>query len=49
MRVPYLGYARLEKNGVHAGEARAEAEVDDWRKQGEPDPHAEDGDEELAF
>jgi hypothetical protein len=49
MRVPYLGYARLEKNGVHANDARAESEVDGWRKQGEPDAHAEDGDEELAF
>lgn len=49
MRVPYLGYARLEKNGVHTEEARAEAEVDGWHKQREPDAHAEDGDEELAF
>ncbi len=49
MRVPYLGYERLEKDGVSANEARAEAEVDGWRKQGDPDAHVEDGDEELAF
>lgn len=48
MRVPYLGYARLDKNGVHAEGAR-ESEVDGWRRQGEPDPHAETGDDELAF
>jgi hypothetical protein len=50
MRVPYLGYARLEKNGTHTAVARDESEVDGWHKQGEPDAHAQAGDdEELAF
>jgi hypothetical protein len=49
MRVPYLGYTRLEKIGSPTNEAQREAEVDGWHKPGEPGAHVEDGDEDLAF
>ena len=46
MRVPYLGYAPIGRNG-HPAEAQA-GQVDDWRGGREPDAHvqrAEDRDE----
>lgn len=49
MRVPYLGYTRLAKNGEHASIERNEAEVDARNMRGEPDAHAEERDEDLAF
>lgn len=49
MRVPYLGYTRLEKNGTHASIERNEAEVDARNTRGEPDVHADERDEDLAF
>lgn len=49
MRVPYLGYTRLEKNRTHASIERNEAEVDARNTRGEPDVHADERDEDLAF
>ncbi len=49
MRVPYLGYTRLEKNTGEASAAGAEAEVDGWHKPGDSGAHVQDGDDDLAF
>lgn len=49
MRVPYLGYTRIERNGTHVNGAEAQAAVDGRGVRGEPDVHVEERDEDLAF
>lgn len=50
MRVPYLGYAPIEKQNGRAHGAEPGGKVDGWRGSGESEAHAATGDEdELAF
>src|SRR5688572_25754416 len=54
MRVPYLGYAPLDRNARNGRGDREEprSEVDGWRADGESEAHAtpgEEDDEGLAF
>ncbi len=49
MRVPYLGYTRIERNGTHVNGAEDPAAVDGRGMRGESDVHVEERDEDLAF